>query len=192
HCLGAGFELALGCGVIAAHPETAIGFPEARVGLIPGGRGTTLMRLYNGASAKRLSELSVSLMEGAVSSSADGARALGYLRSGDVTVYHPDMLFSEAKKLVLSAKPWTRPAFARPEGPITGMIDRAQDEAVKRLGLSDYDRAIGDSVKAVFSKTASYDEALEMERRQFVELCGEALTHARIRHMLENGKPLRN
>jgi len=192
HCLGAGLEIALGCGTIAAHPETNIGFPEAKVGLIPGGRGSVLMRLYNQFSAKRLSEVAVNLMEGAVSTCADAARGLGYLRPTDVTVYHPDKLFTEAKKLVLTAKPWARPAFQRPEGPITGMIDRAQDEAVKRQGLSDYDRSIGETVKAVFSKTASYDEALDMERREFVDLSRRALTHARIRHMLENGKPLRN
>ncbi|MFI5385453.1 MAG: 3-hydroxyacyl-CoA dehydrogenase NAD-binding domain-containing protein [Fimbriimonadales bacterium] len=192
HCLGAGLELALGCGTIAAHPETNLGFPEAKVGVIPGGRGTVLMRLYNQHSAKRLTEVAVSLMEGAVAPNPDAARGLGFLRPTDVTVYHPDRLFTEAKKLVLQAKPWTRPAFQRPEGPITGMIDRAQDEAAKRLGMSDYDRTIGEAIKAVFSKTSGYDEALEMERREFTGLCGKALTHARIRHMLENGKPLRN
>ncbi|HWA82191.1 MAG TPA: 3-hydroxyacyl-CoA dehydrogenase NAD-binding domain-containing protein, partial [Fimbriimonadaceae bacterium] len=192
HCLGGGFELALGCGVIAAHPETSIGFPEAKVGLIPAGRGTALMRLYNQHNAKRLSEVAVSLMEGAVAPSPDQARVLGYLRPTDVTVYHPDRLFTEAKKLVLQAKPWTRPAFARPEGPLVGMIDRAQDEAMKRLGLSDYDRTIGEAIKAVFAKTASYDEALTLERKEFLALCGKALTHARIKHMLETNKPLRN
>jgi hypothetical protein len=30
------------------------------------------------------------------------------------------------------------------------------------------------------------------ERAAFVDLCRHALTHARIRHMLETGKPLRN
>lgn len=192
HCLGGGFELALGCGVIAAHPETSIGFPEAKVGLIPAGRGTSLMRLYNQHSAKRLSEVAVSLMEGAVAPSPDQARALGYLRATDVTVYHPDRLLAEAKKLVLHAKPWTRPAFARPDGPIAGIIDRDQDEAMKKLGLSDYDRTIGETIKAVFAKTSSYDEALVLERKEFIGLCGKALTHARIKHMLETNKPLRN
>ncbi len=192
HCLGAGLELALGCEVIASHPEANIGFPEAKVGLIPGGRGTALMRLYNQHSVRRLAEVAVSLMEGAVAPNPDAARALGFLRPSDVTVYHPDRLLAEAKRLVLASKPWSKPAFQRPEGPITGMIDRAQDEACKRQGLSDYDRQIGEAIKAVFSKTATYDDALDVERREFIALCAKALTQARIRHMLEHGKPLRN
>lgn len=192
HCLGAGLELALGCTTIVANAETSIGFPESKVGLMPGGRGTVLMRLYNQHSARRLAEVAVSLMEGTVASNPDAARALGYLRPTDVTVYHPDRLYTEAKRQVQLAQPWTRPAFQRPEGPITGMIDRAQDEAVKRQGFSEYDRTIGEKIKAVFAKTQSYDDALELERREFVDLCNKALTHARIRHMLETGKPLRN
>jgi 3-hydroxyacyl-CoA dehydrogenase len=192
HCLGAGLELCLGCTVIAAQPEANIGLPEAKVGLIPGGRGTVLMRLYNQHTARRLAEVSVNLMEGAVAGNADSARVLGYLRPTDVTVYHPDRLFTEAKKLVLLTQPWSRPAFGKVEGPLTGMIDRAQEEAAKRNKLTEYDQTIGEKVKAVFSKSTSYDDALEMERREFVDLCGRALTHARIRHMLETGKPMRN
>src|SRR5205823_4098996 len=74
HCLGAGLELALGCSTIVAHPETAIGFPESRVGLIPGGRGTVLMRIYNQHTAKRLAEVAVNLMAGESAPNPDQAR----------------------------------------------------------------------------------------------------------------------
>jgi 3-hydroxyacyl-CoA dehydrogenase len=192
HCLGAGLELALGCGTIAAHPETAIGLPEAKVGLIPGGRGTVLMRLYNQFTAKRLSEVAVNLMVGAVSVGAEHARILGYLRPSDVTVFHPDKVLVEAKRLVQIQKTWTRPPFLKPEGPITGMIDHAQAEASARDRLTDYDKVLGDKIKAVFAKSVSYDDALAIERREFLDLCGRALTHTRIRHMLETNKPLKN
>lgn len=192
HCLGAGLELALGTTVIAAHAETSIGFPEAKVGLIPGGRGTVLMRLYNQHSARRLAEVAVSLMEGAVATNPDAARMLGYLRPTDVSVYHSDRLFTEAKRLVQLTQPWTRPAFQRPDGPIAGMIDRAQEEATKRLALTDHDNVIGDKIKAVFAKSQGYDDALDLERREFVDLCGRALTHTRIRHMLETNRTVRN
>ena len=33
---------------------------------------------------------------------------------------------------------------------------------------------------------------LDLEREAFVSLCGDPKTHARIQHMLETGKPLRN
>jgi enoyl-CoA hydratase/carnithine racemase len=39
-CLGGGLELALGCDVRLAHADARLGFPEVRLGLLPGGGGT--------------------------------------------------------------------------------------------------------------------------------------------------------
>jgi len=39
-CLGGGLELALGCDVRVAHVDAQLGFPEVRLGLLPGGGGT--------------------------------------------------------------------------------------------------------------------------------------------------------
>ena len=36
------------------------------------------------------------------------------------------------------------------------------------------------------------DEVLELEREAFVSLCGEPLSQARMQHMLQHNKPLRN
>jgi 3-hydroxyacyl-CoA dehydrogenase len=38
----------------------------------------------------------------------------------------------------------------------------------------------------------SEETILDLEREAFVSLCGEEKTQARIQHMLEKGKPLRN
>jgi 3-hydroxyacyl-CoA dehydrogenase len=35
-------------------------------------------------------------------------------------------------------------------------------------------------------------QVLDLEREAFLSLCGEPLTLARIQHMLQKGKPLRN
>ncbi len=191
HALGAGLELALSCSHIAAQAEAQIGLPEAKVGLIPGGRGTVLTRIYNQSSAKRLAEVVMTLTEGLVSN-PDMARSLGILRSTDVTVYHPDRLIADAKKLALTAVNVARPMLTTPEGPIAGMIERLMQEA-KAIGkITDYDESIGGMMKQVFAKSESYEDALERERSEFLELCFRALTQARIKHMLENGKPLRN
>jgi 3-hydroxyacyl-CoA dehydrogenase len=192
YALGAGLELAMSCSHIAAGAECQIGMPEAKVGLIPGGRGTVLMRLRGQDNARKLAETAMLLTMGTVAPNADTARELGYLRHGDVTVYHPDRLIVEAKKLALTAEHHDLPQWARMEGPVGGMIDKLQDEAQGRGELTDYDTVIGDKIKAVFVKSSSYEDALNKEKEEFAELCGRPLTLARIKHMLENGKPLRN
>jgi enoyl-CoA hydratase/carnithine racemase len=40
YCLGGGLELALACDVRIAHADAWLGFPEVRLGLLPGGGGT--------------------------------------------------------------------------------------------------------------------------------------------------------
>jgi len=192
HCLGAGLELALSCARIAAHPETNVGLPEAKVGLIPGGRGTALMRVNNQFTAKRLAEVARTMTEGTISTSADNARTLGYLRQTDATIYHPDRLLTEAKRMAITAGQAKRPYWHTPEGPIGGMIDRELDEGKRQGVFSDHDKTIGDKIRVIFAKAVSYEDALRFERTEFVDLCKKALTHARIKHMVEHNRPLRN
>ncbi len=192
HCLGAGLEIALSCAKILASAESSIGLPESKVGLIPGGRGTALMRVYNQHSAKRLAEVGKTLTEGIISSSADHARSLGFLRQTDVTIYHPDRLLSEAKRLALIGDPSNRPTWHTPEGPLSGMIDREIEESRKQGLISDHDKTIGDKIRTIFAKAQSFEDALRLERSEFIDLCKKALSQARVHHMVETNKPLRN
>ncbi|MBS1709165.1 MAG: enoyl-CoA hydratase/isomerase family protein [Armatimonadetes bacterium] len=193
HCLGGGFEMAASCSLIAATAETQIGLPEVKVGLIPGGGGTALMRTRGQANGpKGLVEAVKSIATGTLSDNADDARRLGFLRPEDVTVYHPDMLFTEAKRLALQATARGSSAWAPIEGPVAGMIDRALQELKSKGLLTDHDITIVDQMKPVFARATSYEDALTKERNGFVAVCKEGLSQARARHMLENGKPLRN
>ncbi|MDR3690164.1 MAG: 3-hydroxyacyl-CoA dehydrogenase NAD-binding domain-containing protein [Fimbriimonas sp.] len=192
HALGGGLELAISCPKVVSLVETQIGFPEAKVGLIPAGRGITLMRLYNQQNAKRLSEVAIHLGTGVVASNAVEARSLGFLRSTDVTVFHPDRLIYEAKMAALEVKPEVRPEVSQALGPLSGMIDRLLEMASAKGELSAYDEQIGQRMKMIFSKARTYDECIAKERTEFLDLCGRALTVARINHMLEHGTPLRN
>lgn len=197
HCLGAGLELALSTSQIVAAAETNLGLPEALVGLIPGGRGTVLMRLYNQepkdgvTSINRLATTALDLTQG-LTGNPDFARHHGLLRDQDVIEYHPDRLLYTAKQLALQAQPVTLPGWRLPAGPMTGVIDRGQQDLIKKGTLTEYDEVIGDKIKLVFSKANSYEDAKNKEIRCFLELCFNALTLARIKHMLETGKPLRN
>lgn len=192
HCLGAGLELALSCPIIVADAETKIGLPESRVGLIPGGRGVALMRLYNSNSAKRLAEVAGTLTLGEIASNADLARQLGYLRPTDVTVYHPDRLLWEARCALAAAEPVERPVWSAPAGPLVGIIDRELGQLKARGAISEYDESIGSKIRQIFARSTSYEDATEKERTEFLDLCGRSLTQARIRHMIETNRPLRN
>lgn len=193
HCLGGGFEMAASCTLIAAAAETQIGLPEVRVGLMPGGGGTAIMRTRcQDLGAKGLTEAVKTVATATISENADHARKLGYLRHDDVTVYHPDMLFTEAKRLVLGASARGSSTWVNVEGPVTGMVDRALQELKAKGQLSDHDVFIAEQIKPVFGKATSYEDALNKERAGFVAVCKEGLSLARARHMVESGKPLRN
>lgn len=192
YCLGGGFEMAASCAVTVAAAESQIGLPEVRVGLIPGGGGTALLRTRHQESAKALAELARTLVLGTVSANAPEARKLGYLRPGDVVSFHPDRLLSDAKAAALSASPLPEPVWESVGGPVTGMIDAMLAELRKKGDLTDHDVRIGEEAKAVIAKSGSFEAALERERQAFRELLAEGLTVARVRHMLETGKPLRN
>jgi 3-hydroxyacyl-CoA dehydrogenase len=193
HCLGGGYELAARCSIIAALAETQIGLPESKVGLIPAGGGTALMRLRNQATgAKGLSEVVLRLTSGVVATNADEARLLGYLRPTDVVVYHPDRLIHDAKHLALKAEPRVEEELVPMAGPLSGMIDTLLSQRRQRGEFTEYDEQIGLKLKTVFSKASSFDDALERERQMFLDLAGRQMTILRIKHMLDNGKALKN
>src|SRR5262249_51162750 len=132
------------CSRVVANAECQIGLPEAKVGLLPGGRGTVLMRLRGQQLAreiaddvithemaqaglvrgrgqpksKYIAETALLLNLGTVAANADLAREEGYLRKTDLTVYHPDRLIIEAKKVALTARPYDLPAWEPAEGPL--------------------------------------------------------------------------
>ena len=192
HCLGAGFELALSCSTIVAAAESRIGFPEARIGLLPAGRGTVLMRLAHERAAGKLAEVAGLLAEGRVSTSAPDAAFLGYLRPTDIVEFLPDRLLWRAKQAAKSAKPAGVPRWTAIAGPLTGMLDRALTERRAQGVLTDYDVQIGERIKGVFVRSATYADALAREREEFIDLLGKPFTQVRLKHMRETGKPLRN
>ncbi|MBS1721774.1 MAG: enoyl-CoA hydratase/isomerase family protein [Armatimonadetes bacterium] len=192
HCLGGGFEMATSCSIVAAHPETQIGLPEARVGLVPGGGGAAHMRQRHGASAKSLTEAAKTLILATVSTNADDARKYGFLRRSDVTVYHPDRLWTEAKKLALSAVATPEDSWSQVAGPVGGMVDQAFVDLLKKGEITEHDHAIGEHIKHILVRSNTFEEALDRERAAFEALLVQGLTVSRIKHMLETGKPLRN
>lgn len=191
YTLGAGLELAFQCPVMAIDSEAKLGFPEVRVGLLPGGGGTAEMALRGTfAGAKGLVEHAKHLIQGSVTENADQGRAMSYVRKTDVTVYLRERLLSEAASLAASLTVPERAPWRPVEGPVSGMIDRLVDEMAKKDALTDHDLLIAEKIRLVMSKSTSFAGALEAERTHFVDLCPRALN--RVKHMLETGKPLRD
>lgn len=191
-CVGTALGLALSCPIVVAVGSAEIGFDEGRLGLVPTARGLALLRGLHGESSKKLSELAVAMAEGWIAPSADLARQTGLLRSSDVTVYASERLLSTAKEVALNAQPRPRPSLPMAEGPLVGLIDRGLTERRMRGGLTDHDVAVGHRIRQVLARTTSYEEALERERRESIDLGSKALTLARLRHALETGRPIRN
>lgn len=192
YCIGGGFELAASCSRIVALAETQIGLPESKVGLLPGGGGTPLMRLRTQYDIHAMVQMVKLLAQGTLSANAPEARKCGFLQETDIIEFHPDRLMDTAKNaaLVTGVKPL--PEWKVVEGPFVGMVDRMQDELKKNGDFSDQDEKINDRVKFVFGKSTSFEHALDNERDAFVQLAKEGLSQARIKHMVETGKPLRN
>lgn len=191
-CLGGGLELALGCSRIVAARNANLGLPEARLGLLPAGGGTTRMRARNDDSPARLSQTAIYLAQGRTADHAPAALADGFLGPNDEIVANPDHVVWRAASLAPHVPPappirWTLAPVA-----LAGMVDRAQDVLKRRGEMTDHDEKIGDLIKGIIAKCPTPEDALAEERRAFVALCRQRPTVARIVHMIEKKTPLRN
>jgi len=139
-----------------------------------------------------------------VAASAPEAVQLNYLRKADKIVANQHHLWHEAKQAVLELDAAGYKPPAPPEIPVLGPDGRAVLElAAQQLFWSgyatEYDLHIarklayvltGGDVPARTRVTEQY--LLDLERQEFLSLCGNPKTLARMQHILKTGKPLRN
>ena len=210
--LGGGAELCLHSAGLAPHAELSMGLVEVGVGLLPAGGGTKELALR----AIRLSdeyEADVTpfvtrnfrlISMAKTSGSAAELREMGMLRDGDGVTLDPDALVFNARQRVLGLAPGFRPLSPAVDLKAPG---RAVAAALAsslwnlRMGgfISDYDEKLGRTVAGVITggdvpagTLITEEWLMELEREAFLSLCGEPMTLARIEHMLQTGKPLRN
>lgn len=188
-CLGGGLELALHCSRAIFHPEALIGLPEALVGLLPAGGGTAFVRMTSQGDAKRMAKAAMTVALG-VKASAAAAEGTPYFRATDALLVNPDFMVHAAMNLAPGSAP---AATWEPAPPPLGAMIESEIEAARSKGeLTEYGSYIAEQIKHIFTKPTSEEEALEMEVEAFLRLLGNALTHNRIKHMIETGKPLNN
>ena len=208
--LGGGCEICLHSDAIQAHAETYMGLVETGVGVIPGwggcgeliARGAASPAMPKGpmpAVAKAFETISTAK----VSKSAAEARELMFLRPGDRITMNRDRLLFDVKARALElAKDYAPPP--KPEFRLPGASGKTAMEGVvagfRRQGIATpHDVEVADELATVLSggeadllDVVSEDKMIELERAAFLRLLKTPATLARVEHMLETGKPLRN
>ena len=208
--LGGGCEILLHCDAVQAHAESYIGLVECGVGLIPGWGGckemlhrwATLGRLPKGpmpAIAKVFETVSTAT----VAKSAAEAKELLFLKPSDGITMNRYRLLADAKARALELArdyvPPSPPELTLP-GPSARVGLAMAAEGFHRRGLATkHDLVVAGALGEVLSgdsadvtRPVSEDQLLELERTRFMRLLRHPATLARIEHMLETGKPLRN
>lgn len=140
-----------------------------------------------------------------VAKSAMDAQEIGYFRARDGVTMNRDRLLFDAKKKALElAQNYTAPTPVediRLPGPTGALaLDMAVSDLRKSGKASPYDvtvsaalaRVLSGGTKADWTVPMKEDDLLKLEREEFAKLGRDPRTHARIEHMLETGKPLRN
>jgi 3-hydroxyacyl-CoA dehydrogenase len=142
---------------------------------------------------------------GKVATSAQEARAFGFLRDSDAISMNGDRLIADAKQEVLnlSAAGYVQPV-QRTDILAMGEAGMAAFKIaltmMKRGGfVSDHDELIGRKIAKILcggelnhQTQVSEQYLLDLEREGFLSLCGTRKTQERIASMLKTGKPLRN
>ena len=211
--LGGGCEICLHADKVVAHAETYMGLVEFGVGLIPGGGGTKEMALrfsdglrQGDMRINRFRDNFLTIGQAKVSTSADEAFELGYLRKGiDEVIVSRKNQISHAKKVCLQmVKKGYNQQAKRKDITVLGQeglgIVYAGANAMKSGNyISEHDQLISEKLGYVLCggdlsqlTEVSEDYLLNLERKEFVELCMERKTLERIQSLLQKGKILRN
>jgi 3-hydroxyacyl-CoA dehydrogenase len=198
--LGGGCEIPLHCARVQASAETYMGLVEVGVGLIPAGGGCKELLLRLGDPRRVFETIGMAK----VSSSAEDARTIGFLRDCDGVSMNPNRLIGDAKDLALSLVRDYQPGAPRNDVKVGG----ESAFAMLKLGawtmrqggyISDHDVVVAEKLANVLSggrltgeQTVSEQYLLDLEREAFLSLCSHPKTQERIQYMLKTGKPLRN
>lgn len=208
--LGGGCELAFGADAVQAFTNSKLGLVELRVGLIPGGGGTTEMafRCLDGQQTSSPIQQLFSLIlmafetirQAKVSQNAADAVELGYLRKTDLISHQRINHLYDAKQLALSLwesgyqSPQPREIFVLGEEGYNRLKQHIQE--LKQAGtVNDYEQFLAEKLAYVFCggmlsapQYVAEQDLLDLEHEVFLSLCSEPKTHAMIESTLKKGK----
>jgi 3-hydroxyacyl-CoA dehydrogenase len=211
--LGSGAELVMAGARVLAHAELNLGLVDVGIGLIPasGGCKEVLRRIvgpvmHSSADADPLPHVRRAfehIMLAKVSESAKQAREAGLLAPCDRIVMSRPQLFGEARREALHLAHGYAPQHV---GRVYAAGRAAQEallaavERQREAGqASEHDVLIARRLATVLTGGAisqpgwvAEQTILDLEREALLSLLGEEKTVARISHMQQTGKPLRN
>jgi 3-hydroxyacyl-CoA dehydrogenase len=208
--LGGGCEICLNADAIQAHAETYAGLVEAGVGLIPAWTGTTelLTRWMQqkgrpGGPMPPIAQAFETIGMAKVAKSAAEAKDLLLLREGDGITMNRDRLLADAKAKALAMVEGYAPpgkALVALPGPTARVaLEMAVDGLRLKGAATTHDQVVARQLAVVLSggdtditESLGDDDLLGLERQAFMTLVRQPATLARMEHMLETGKPLRN
>lgn len=211
--LGGGCEMSMHADKVIAHAELYMGLVEFGVGLIPGGGGTKEFALRLNDELKtddiitnQFRERFLTIGQAKVSTSAEEAFELGYLRRGiDEIVVSRDHQLALAKEAVLDlheagySAPIKRKDITVYGDSMLGLVYVGADSYRAGNYMSEHDQLISEKLGFVLAggdlsspTKVSEQYLLDLERRAFMELCRERKTLERIQSIITKGKVLRN
>ena len=211
--LGGGLEILMHANRVVAGAELYTGPYEQVPGVIPAGGGTKelVRRILNPGmltdnveALPFLMRIITMLGTVKVSTSAEEAREIGYLRSCDRVVMNKDHLLGEAKKEVLNMvntgylPPLPEKIYAAGRDGLAALQvgifmyqegEYFTDHEAKIMNKAAYVMTGGN-----ISRAAWVDEQyiLDLEREAFLSLCGEEKTQERMWSLIRSGKRIRN
>jgi 3-hydroxyacyl-CoA dehydrogenase len=207
--LGGGCEMLLHCSAVQAYAESYIGLVEAGVGLVPGWGGCTSMltRWQHDKQTKgpmpAVAKVFEIISTAMVSRSAHEAKELKFLSDSDGITMNRDRLLADAKAKALALAAHYRkpePLPLRLPGPSGLIALRMAIDGFHKRGLAlDHDVTVSTALAEVLSggETDYLDEMSEtdvmaLERSKFMALIRTKESQARIKSIIDTGKPLRN
>ena len=208
--LGGGCEVLLGSDLVQAHSNVVVGLVEPIVGLVPAGGGCKEMLLRwtrdagdertRSAGALRVFEL---IGMGRTATSPELARPLRLLSAEDRTTMNRDRLLADAKasavELADGYEPPATPELFAPGAPAyDAMCAMLDDLAGKGIALP-HDVVVSRCLARVLAggdakpgERVDEEVLFGLEREAFLTLSRTPETAARIAHMLDGGRALRN
>jgi 3-hydroxyacyl-CoA dehydrogenase len=209
--LGGGCEILLHCAAVQAYAETYIGLVEAGVGLVPGWGGCTQMLTRWQADPKMprgpmpaVAKVFEIISTAKVSLSAAEAQALKFLRPTDGITMNRTRVLADAKARALALVP----GYAPPPDPaplqLPGATGRtglamAVNEFRKKGIATPHDVTVATHLARVLTggdtdiiDPVPQSAIMDLEREAFMALFRTKETQARIKQIIDTGKPLRN